>query len=529
MKATRRLDVLSIIGGILAVGMLTASAIYIHRMSADSYCSSSEKLRQAMLKCLPTPDMRADLELAAPWDSKHDVKTRLPALRNAVKDYPQSARLQLRLGALTEGAESTKALEQAARLDPTNALPIYLLANKAVSSGKLDESISLVKQANSLNHMDWYPLPFEGCKGDGTLELDMIAANSSLLFACNNTRTVSRRLTEHASSLHATGKTPEALLILSEVKKTGWNLIRKDKNTSYELMVGIAIVQKAHKVEKKIYTETHNQTGLEQVARENKEMMRLKAGGIAWVQQCNDILGQGVNALSFVALSSVVGSGIPQAWLLLVCLLSWGILALRSRGIPASEYHEAATERAFPAGRLVKVYALMFVVLATVTAGATRVALSAQNDRMSAMTATACMVIPRVLALVVLIWAAAAYRRSYKSIVRAANNEAPAPWKGYPIADKRERQRRLTGVCGGMVITLALMIAVLTLYSKTTMNSYPWEIDPFPAGIYKLESKYVADLVAGKVKVPETYIKAEQKWFIDSLKTGAKPFGRGAQ
>lgn len=523
MKATRRLDRLSIIGGILAVVMLVTS-VALTRKNIAEY--SGDGLRHATMKCMTTPEMRADLELAAPWDSDRDIKSRLPALRKAVKDYPQSARLQFRLGMMTDGTESAKALEQVVRLDPKNALPFYILASKASSNGEWDESISLVKQANRLSRVDWYPLPYEGCNGDGMLEMSMISANSSLLIShlLGGIRRVSVDLTNHASSLYAKGKTREALVILGEVKKTGWTLIRKDEANALEVTVGVSIVQKAQKSERKIFTETNDQPGLAQIAREDKELLLLRAGSMAYVTTCNDVLVRRVSSFA-AATSSVIIAGAVQIWLLLICLLSWAVLAVRSRGISASEYHETATERAFPGRRLVKVYALVFAGLAFVAAISAYLVATLPIEYVTFVIGSIGTVIPAIIPLVVLIWAGVVYRKSFKSTIDTADPDAPAPWKGYPIADKRERQRRLTGVCGGMMITLVILLAALSMYTKTTMNAYPWQTERATGGMYKLEPKYIADLVAGKVKVPEKYIKAEEKRQQDALKKAAKPGG----
>jgi hypothetical protein len=53
---------------------------------------------------------------------------------------------------------------------------------------------------------------------------------------------------------------------------------------------------------------------------------------------------------------------------------------------------------------------------------------------------------------------------------------------------------------------------------KVTMDAFPWQMERATAGLYQEEPKYVRDLLAGKVKVPEKYIREAE--------LRAKPGGR---
>ena len=73
-----------------------------------------------------------------PASIEADVKPTVDKVRQAVGKYPNSARLQFRLG--TYGNDG-QALRRAAELDTNNALPLYYLASKAAS---MDETLALL-------------------------------------------------------------------------------------------------------------------------------------------------------------------------------------------------------------------------------------------------------------------------------------------------------------------------------------------------------------------------------------------------
>jgi hypothetical protein len=58
-----------------------------------------------------------------------------------------------------------------------------------------------------------------------------------------------------------------------------------------------------------------------------------------------------------------------------------------------------------------------------------------------------------------------------------------------------------------MMVTLTIFGILVSGITKMSMNVYPWQPERAMPNVMQEEQQYVADLVAGKVKVPEKYIR----------------------
>jgi len=514
LKETRRLDILALIGGVLALAAIIGVTIS-YRLSLRQTISAMEGgSRKQLLKCMPTPDMRADLMLPESLAGVADKSTRRPVLAQfeaAAARYPDSARLQFRLGRVADEPQASEALRRAAQLDPGNALPLYVLAHKASAKGHWDEAMSLLTQANRRSRIDAYPFPLDACKGNGFLEMQILSENSSVSFPCY---AIMRRnavdLRGHASQLHSAGKTQDALVILAQLKDMGWKLMRQDQTNLMDVLVGIAIIKVAEKPEKQIYTSTGDKAGLARIEHDEMEFARLRAGCRAFADRIMDNLMRRLARFAALSVPTVI-AGAALVLVMLASFLWWGILALRSRRKPASEIHLAATAKAFPAGRLFKIGAFVAGILAVETVALVFCASALKVELLTVVEGSA-MILPAILMLGVLAWASIAYKRAYRQAAESAGETISKPWKGYPVADKRERQRRLTGVFGGVMAAIFVWGMLVSGYMKVTIHAFPWQVDRAAAGLHQEEPKYVRDLLAGKVKVPEKYIReAEQR------------------
>lgn len=513
MTSTRRLDTLASIGGVLAILAIVISIAcnaHLMRTVSETQDGASERL----LKCMPTPDMRADLQLPDVPSTAANGSTPQNALskyRAAARKYPTSARLQFHLGLAAAEPESSNAFRRAVQLDPGNALPLYALARKASATGHWDEAVTLLTQANRCAGLDWYLFPYEACKGNGTSEMELESKNASVSTHCATiTRGLAHELTEHALQLHSAGKTQDGLAILGQVREMGWKLMHQGQTSVMDVLVGTAIIRSAEKPERQIYTATGNKAGLARIERDEEEFIRLKAGGRAYLDQA--MLDLVRTVAHFAALSlPLSAAGAVSAFITIVSMVWGSLLARRSKGTPASELHDMATDRAFAAARLARLYALVIVVVAAITTALASLSFSSADALARDSVGMALGAVSSALVvLCVMVWANIAYKRAFQEAAESDGDIASRPWKGYTIADKRERQRRLTGVTGGVTITLAIWGVVLSVYMKTTMDSYPWQMDRATAGLCQQEQQYMHDLVAGKIDVPAKYIKQVQ-------------------
>ena len=505
MKETRRLDVLAIIGGVLAVIAIIYPKVWQSHIGWDQK-DLEANARRSILANADTPDMRADLEFLSPWSLGDGVKSRLPALRASVGKHPDSARLQFRLGRTTDGSESVKAMREAARLDKDNALPLYVLASNACKEGRWTEARRLVAEGNARRYLDPYSVPLSLCKGNGLLEMYMISANSSMsMGGFLPIRRVAVGLGKHALQLQEKGQTADAINLLSDVRRMGWKTIHdlRDAN-GMGVLVGVAIIKIADKHEKQILTETGDRAKLERLQTDRERLVLLQAGVRYQMDRgMDELVGRLVRYTASIA--ALTGALALIAILLVLSLIWRGVLAIRSRNQPGSALHAAATTLAFPVRTLMTAYGILLGVLALSTLALVVTASHGQESLPDI--ADYIGIAASAFAITALtIWASVAYKKGFRRAAEAATETVSHPWKGYPISDKRERQRRMTGFLGGAMVSLVPGLILLSVYTKTAMRIYPWQVERVPAGLYQQEQRFIRSLVAGKVKVPQKYI-----------------------
>jgi hypothetical protein len=529
MSATRRLDILAIIGGVLAV-----VAIVVTITTSRSANVPQDQGREIALRSMPDSDMCADFEVLTEWPwgkdalpqfektiSRKDADSSaatdeyekqkrlhtLPVLADAVRRFPESARIQFRLGTLGDQKQRMAALRRAADLDRMNAYPLYALTGICATAGKYDQALQFLSQGNQRPYAAWYPIPYEGQSGSMFPDTLVSSANSAaLLAAMGLPRRAASRLSKYADRLRLSGKNDQALAVSNEVRRMGWRLIREGAVNSLDVYVGVAVVTLAERPEKRMYSASGDKAGLARIERDEKELTRLKAGARAYSDIAMDKLMRRV--ARFAGLSWAFSVAIAgQALLLLLISIWWLVLALRSRGQSASELHESATDKSFPAARLMRMEILVFVAMVALSC----IPVVVSNDAVLLAFMAVATVFPLAPIIGVAVWANLAYKRGYLAAAESTGETVAKPWKGYLISDKRERQRRLTGIMGGVMIALAVWGVGLSAYMSATMNSYPWQVHHGTSGLYQEETKYVHDLVTGKIKVPEKYIRAVEK------------------
>ncbi|HUV05451.1 MAG TPA: hypothetical protein VMX94_10130 [Armatimonadota bacterium] len=514
MKETRRLDILALIGGVLALVAIAVQGYYTIWARTYSFEAQAAETREAILQRMPDTDVRADFEvLSLGFGSVHGGAAAQRALERAVKKFPKSARLNFRLGTIGESRQSPGALRRAAELDTSNALPLYLLASEAASRGAADEAIVLLIRGNRRRHVDSYPLPYEVCENNGLFEA-MVGAANSLRSSPIHLRRVATCVSKHAAELHAAGHTDQALTTLGETKRMAWSLMRSKDATMMDLLAGTAIVAIADKREAQIYTETGSKVGLAQVQKEKRKLTYLSAGCRAyWDQSMEGLVRSGARfSAPIVSVAPIIG----QSWLTVAMLLLWAAFALRTRRVPTSELHLEAAAKSFSVGRLLKYYAPIFLLPGLAASALTYLAFSKYT--LVTVAAGAAFLVPSIL----LLWLSVRlHKKTYLQTAESLGREKPRFWAGAPAQDKREIARRLAGVHGGAMILLLVWGLLVSGVVKLTWDAFPWQIERAFAGVYKAELRYAADLVAGKVKVPQKYIREIE----EREKQPAKPGG----
>lgn len=429
---------------------------------------------------MPESDLKADYEILLPVGTDYEVKPSVAKIKQAVAKYPNSARLQFRLGSY---GKDDQALRRAAELDPSNALPLYYLASRAPS---MDGSLALLRDANLRRSVTEYPLPL---KGGARAESSAMSVNGNI--ALSNylvPRALSRNIGKYASELHKQGRTDEALEALKQVRQMGWGIMRSENQTLLGFMIGMAVVRTSAKFEKEIYTEIGSKAGLAEIEREKVKLDYLQAGSRYYVTHANDTMVRGM-ARRMALVAPILDMGIATEFLLLLSAVWWSVLLLRSRKHSGSESHLEAT-KAFSTGRLAEWYGLAFlpaIAVLSVSAMLFPEAIALLNYAFAAS-----MLLP----VGILLKANAAYRTAYR---QAAGMPS---WRRASAADKREFQRRMLGVQGGAVIFLMILGFLISGGTKAATGSYPWDTQSYISQLRGEESKFVTKLLEGKVKVP---------------------------
>lgn len=515
VRATRNLKILGIIGGILSLAAIVLS-IYsmvttIDEVSNENWTSS----RNCLLKRMPPSELRADFAILTSRNEFLDPEayaTRDITLEQASQKYPNSARVQLRVGLFSKNETAIKALHKAAALDTQNALPLYLLASKAAARGAWDESFDLLKQGNMREYSTGYPiyakdLPIRGMKeAVNMIDIDIIDGGNSY---CANLRQLARTLSRHATELQPSGQIVAALRTTDEVKKMSRAVMSGapgDEKNTMSVLTGVAMTGIALNAEKQIYRSNKNRAGLAKVEHESRETCYLKVGVNLYFGKMMEYTLVRMRRLFTAPVA--VGSIFVQILFTFIYLIVWGVLALKSRNIPANELHFKATELAFPTGRLLLYYFLFFVPagIATSVIGYR----SSFSSFLFEMPAS--ILVISVLPVALGIWAHCMYGRAYRREAQKDGNETPKfRWKRAPVQEKREYIARMSGVHGGALIFLTICALGILVWVKSSQGVYPWQIDSIFSDSRKEESRYIGELLAHKIKVPESAIRAEQK------------------
>lgn len=482
MKETRRLDVLAIIGLLIGVGVVFLLIWWERKPGCDNATISNTIT--AFLKNLPESDLKADYEIMLPQTGSFQAMPSVDKIRRTVGKYPNSARLQLRLGVF---GHDKHALRRAAELDPKNALPLYYLASKSPAR----EAVALLAKANQRKDFTWYPFP----ETSGLLDDLVQAANSSMIPPVYLVFPVGLgNVGKYALQLQKQGRTADALAAIEQAKGMGWRVVRREKSNMMDLLMAVVFLGMTDKYEQQIYTETGSNAGLARVEAERKRLHYLRAGERYYATEVSgeDMANMMKHLAPFTALLIIL---VAQVIVLFLSIIWWELLLFRSRKQAGSELHLQATG-VFSIGRLSKLYAILFVPAIVVFL----VAPIALNGK--TLLPIVGVYMAGTLLPVILFWKAKAiYRKAYRQATESVRQEV-----GKSIPDRREFQRRMIGVQGGGMVFIVIVGLLVSGGTKLASDAYPWEPYPSMAQINQRESQFVKDLVAGKVKVPQKYI-----------------------
>jgi hypothetical protein len=501
MKETRRLDILAAIGGVLAVGWMGLAVAFL--CNANQIVNTAEDrdyLRPVIIRRAGTPDLKADLEIMLPGIGEHDKKPDTGKIRQALDKYPDSPRLNLRLGTYGNEPLASQALRHMSDLDPRNALPLYLLASRAGSRASWDEASSLVKRANSLPKLEVYKLPYPLARGDIRLESCISQADSGMESLVS---AIGKNAQDHALELHAVGRNDEALAILADARRVGWRLMRLDGVDAVDCLVGNKIVRNCSRAALRIAKDTNNQEALALATADMEKCSYIRAGFRAHADGLIDDMLK--RLMKFMALAFSLCGLIFLSTSCLTGLAAHWSASRKSKGVPASSLHDEATASLLAGGRMLWRYALLIIACSASTAFLASMPYA--PSPLSTAMVFAGVLVPFVLPA----WMDAAVRKQYREVYNHLAEQRgvdmlPKKRRLAPIHDRREIDRRLAGLDGSFVITLSIWALLVCTLLRVEFHAYPWQITKTMGGMPQAEMKYVKDLVDGKVKVPQKYI-----------------------
>lgn len=511
MRATLNLKILAVVGGVLSLTATGLSVYLFFSTIRPSAASDWSWARESLLKHMPQSELRADVDILT---SRSDILYpeaylhRDVTLNQAAKAYPDSARIQLRVAVYGDGSAAAKALRKAAALDTQNALPLYLLAAEAAERESWDEALRLLKQGNQRKHSTEYPIRNTDLPSHGIPDtmIALVLETDFQSYKYSDLRRLARMLSQRAVEIQSQGQTDAALAIIDEVKKMGRAVMERRPGNSIAVLVGIAITRIALKSEKDIYANNGDKAGLARVERDSRETYYLNAGVKAYTGQIMDAVMVGFKR--FFAPPLIVGSIGLQIWLTIAYLLAWAISAAESRHRQGSELHLKATERAFPTKKLILYYFLFFVPAGVAASYVFYKTFPNLEHDLTLPIAAGLSAMPVLLG----IFAHRSYKLALRKQAEVEGVDASmfarkrATWQ-----EKREFNVRMVGVHGGALLFLTVLGLAISMWMKVSLGSFPWQLDYVSLGGLKEESQYVSNLLAHKIDIPESAIRAEQK------------------
>jgi hypothetical protein len=510
MKTTKLLSALAVIGVILSVALLGwAGTAWAHSLFASKDPDAEyARAREAMIRRIPESDIRADFEVLSSLSqvyTPHAYGERLMLLGSVFKRYPDSVRLQMRTGMYAEGPQSVAALNRVAQLDPDNALPLYYLASKAAEENRMGEAVKDLRLGNSRRSCTDYPIPnkfLSSANPDEYIFEDSVIRCGTL---ANGTalRSLVREMRKYAMTLHHQERDKEALGLLSDTRKANRAVFKGSGMSGSDLIDAASLNSWIVVSERRIYQDTGSQSGLSQVAKGQAEDDRLLAGVMMSVGQGMDNLMQRESEF-FSPTVPLLPLGLEIVLMPIIGII-WVVLSRRSKGLAGSDAHITAEEDVFNARRLLDMYAIIFLPLGLVMAVVTYKLF----ESVSAFDFLVILPFGLVSPIALWIYSARAYKRAYRAALEQFGAPVPRLWKEAPVQDKREAARRMLGVHGGAVVFLVVLGLLISVGEKAVVGAFPWQTMFIMEDMRQRETLFVDQLVQGKIKVPESYIRAQ--------------------
>ncbi len=501
MTTTRKLDILAIIGIVLAVAAVVS--VIVGMVRVDHWINSSDAGTGDLdfIKNLPESDVRADLHaVVANKSSKAVVKE----LSRATGRYPNSARLHFRLGTFSQGDQSTEALTRAAELDRQNALPVFLLASRAAYARQWDTVRVYLTQANLRPRVDWYGIPSSVSDGYMFGSLGFLRVEEQIDHPVQKgLSSLSRTLGEHALILHKSGQTALAIDDLRLVRQAAEKIARTQDGTAVELLIGQSMAAATNKRRATIFSAVHDREQLRSLDSDRRTLEYRRAGIRYFARRALDgelsmtIIGCALFIILYISLLH------PSVGIL-IGAFEVRALTRKSLGMAPTELHE----RAFSHVRLsLGRYALVLLVLCAGCA-------SLIQTQMKDFDQIAWVALPLLVAVIAaphVTPSSHQYLKAYRREHELAGLPLPFHRKNMPVEDKRELARLELGILGATMIVMVLFVAVACGFYKARADAYPWQPGKTLTNVRREEQTFVRGLLAGKIKVPQKYILEEQK------------------
>ena len=514
MKETRRLDILAAIGGVLGlVCLLIVGSFLYQTQRLMRSCEEMSAVPGALSADVRQPDLKAETDAviaANPLGYRPDIRK----LRIAVRRYPNSPRLSFRLGACARTPEGTQALKHAAELAPDNSVPLYVLASRAESR---KEAVALLYQANGRLSFDPYTLPYELAQGDSVMELELRSIGYDMESPVyTSIKKLANVACSRAKELHAAHKDGEASYVLEDVRKMGQRLMYREDAEITDVLLGSHILRDCSLVGMKIAK--GDKSRIMHFESEIKKSVCIRAGCRSFLdEQAQAMMSKtwkffeisfSLYGLLHVSLGALIGG----------VMAYWGMR--KSKRVPSSDLHMRTTAMVLPGERLFRIYAL-----ALFGCGVSTLVLASIRETIKPLSLIVMLIavfIPMFVPMLVSIQARRQYRDTYNHLAEQEGKEM-LPKKKKSPQDRREIERRMSGLDGGFAITLAIWALVVSIGLKHYFHAYPWQPNKAMGGMPQAEMKYVKDLVDGKIKVPQKYIDEVKR--EDARREAKRPGG----
>lgn len=466
MSSIRPLDRVAIAAFIIALGATSAGFLIPGRPAPPFQHLSPSQLGDQLLAEVRSPEMRADLALLTELRASAPD----PATLSTSGVRSDSARIALHKGIVWHGQARIAALWRASEADPSNALPLYLLAVESSSHGDWKQTDRYLDQAGRRTSIRDYPLPYDRMLASADVAGLLFTSDVDLRWGVyDRLRALCKRSISHAKVEQRSGRMSGALARLSRIEQIGDAVTRAEPHGLVYVVLGLQIQTAALSAERNM----HRQIGSTERLMEISGQLGLLAGVRQQVRRMwSAARGGSVSSAAFHYCAYFVFVGMELVCNLFVSF-TMILCSLRrmKRMQPHGDLHDEVAAQVLPVRRTPRLYAWTLVPAVAISI----LCLAASSSgQVSSRVVVAPMLAIITGAMALIRCLVSPYRLSMESLMRARGILADDA-RGMPRADVVEMCRRSLSILGGYVILLVLFAGCVTGWMRMTYGAYPWQ------------------------------------------------------